>query len=60
MLSVGNNAFSYSNIENLYYNGTIEEYNNINFGNLESHPESYAKHFYVLDVNGEYYEYVKN
>ena len=60
VLSVGNNAFSYSNIENLYYNGTIEEYNNINFGNLESHPESYAKHFYVLDVNGEYYEYVKN
>lgn len=54
--TVGTSAFSLCNsLENIYYEGTLEDWNNITFGNY-ANPLDYAKHFYLLDENGEYKE----
>ena len=45
-----------SNLTNVYYTGTIEEWCNISFETIYSNPMTYAKHFYMLDENNEYYE----
>ena len=45
-----------TSLENVYYNGTIEDWCNIKFGNYLSNPMSNAEHFYMLDENNEYYE----
>ena len=55
--SIGEDAFrAYSNINNVYYNGTLEDWCNIEFSNVYSNPMSYAKHFYMKDSNNEYYD----
>ncbi len=43
-------------LENVYYKGTIEDWCNIEFSYDFSNPMQYAKHFYMLDENKEYYE----
>ena len=54
---IDDNAFlNCNNLENVYYNGTIEDWCNIEFSNEYSNPMSYAKHFYMLNSNNEYYE----
>ena len=55
--SIGYYAFyGCSSLENVYYNGTIEDWFNIEFSDYGSNPMSYAKHIYMLDFNNEYYE----
>ena len=55
--NIDNSAFyGCSKLENIYYEGTIEDWCNIEFGDLYSNPMYYAKHFYMLDENNEYYE----
>ena len=55
--SIGTNAFYYcSSLENVYYNGTIEEWCQIEFSDSFSNPMYYAEHFYMKDSNNEYYE----
>lgn len=41
-------------LENVYYKGTIEQWNNIIFYNKSSNPMKYAEHFYILDENGNW------
>lgn len=51
------NAFiNCSSLENVYYNGTIENWCNIIFSNEYSNPMSYAEHFYMLNENDIWYE----
>ncbi len=55
--SIENGAFIYCTyLENVYYDGTIESWNNITFANNYSNPMSYATKFYLLDQTGEYQE----
>ncbi len=57
--SIGVDAFvNCSWLVNVYYNGTIEDWCNITFSNVYSNPMYPAKHFYMLDENGEYYEVI--
>ncbi len=49
---VGLGAFSLlDNLKDVYYNGTIEDWCNIEFDGF-SNPMEEAKHFYILDENG--------
>lgn len=50
--------YNMTNLENLYFNGTLENWCNFKFG-LYANPMSYAKNFYILDENGSI-EYNKN
>ena len=43
---------SCSNLTNLYYNGTIENWFNISFGNASANPMSKVTNFYILDEDG--------
>ena len=43
-------------LEEVYYDGTIENWCNIQFKNSSSNPMNCAKHFYMKDSNNEYYE----
>ena len=43
-------------VDDIYYNGTIEDWCNIEFGNIYSNPMFYSKHFHMLDSNNQYYE----
>ena len=43
-------------LEEVYYDGTIEDWCNIQFKNSSSNPMDCAKHFYMKDSNNEYYE----
>ena len=60
--SIGSSAFySCSSLENVYYNGTLEDWCNIEFDDSYyygsySNPMYYAEHFYMKDSNNEYYE----
>ena len=55
--SIGSSAFNgCSSLTNVYYNGTIEDWCNISFSSVYSNPMCYAKHFYMLDENIEWYE----
>ena len=45
-----------SSLTNVYYQGTLEDWCNISFGNDTSNPMSFAEHFYMLDSNNKYYE----
>ena len=49
---IGNNAFvQCTGLKNIYYNGTIEDWCNITFEDIDSSPY-YASDFYILDENG--------
>ena len=53
---ISNYSFSCCyNLTNVYYNGTIEEWSNIIFGD-SSYLMHYAKHLFVLNENNEYVE----
>ena len=55
--SIGEYVFSYCiSLENVYYNGTIEDWCNITFYSSYSNPMYYVEHRYMLDENNEYYE----
>ena len=55
LISIGATLFSNcESLENVYYYGSIEEWNNIEFVNDD--PKIYGKHFYVLDENDNWYE----
>ncbi len=55
--SIGIIAFhNCSSLTNVYYNGTIEDWCNITFGDNDSNPMHYTSHFYMLDSNNEYYK----
>ena len=57
MTYIGENAFSNtSNLSNVYYNGTLKDWFNIKFESASSNPMYYAKHFYMLNSDNEYYE----
>lgn len=50
---VGKNAFLGCNqLAKVYYDGKIEDWLNISFGNEYSNPMYYATEFYLLDANG--------
>lgn len=54
--TIGDSAFyKCTELENVYYNGTFEEWSRIDFTTNFSNPMYYAKHFYVLE-NGNYQE----
>ena len=56
LTSIGSQAFNKcESLEKVYYNGTIEDWCNITFSSYDSNPMYYAKAFYMLDENGEYY-----
>jgi hypothetical protein len=57
--SIGEKAFAISALENVYYNGTIEDWCNIKFDSTSSNPISFGDHFYMLDSNDKYYEVTK-
>ncbi|MGM9970296.1 MAG: leucine-rich repeat domain-containing protein [Anaeroplasma sp.] len=51
--SIRNYAFYECNsLTNVYYNGSIDEWNKILFSNDYSNPMYYAKNLYILDDNG--------
>ncbi|MBQ8430932.1 MAG: leucine-rich repeat domain-containing protein, partial [Clostridia bacterium] len=57
--SIGSYAFDYCrSLTSVYYNGTIEQWCNIEFSNSYSNPMYYeynkTKQFYIKDGNGEY------
>ena len=43
-------------LQNVYYEGTIEKWCNLNFGGNYSTPMEYAKHLYILNSSNEYEE----
>lgn len=54
---VNDYAFAECNsLENVYYEGTIDDWCNITFKNSSSNPMSYAEHFYMKDENNQYNE----
>ena len=57
---IGRDAFfKCLGLENIYFNGTLEEWKNIEFYNEDSNPMIYAKHLFVLNENNEYYEVIE-
>ena len=55
--SIGSYAFcECENLTDVYYNGTLEKWCDINFIDEVSNPLCYAKHFYVLDENDNWCE----
>ncbi len=57
VISIGDYAFSEcGSLENVYYEGTLEDWCNIKFSNEYSNPMIYAQHMFMLDSNYEYYE----
>ena len=55
--SIGSGAFrSCSSLTNVYYEGTFEEWCEINFVDYYSNPMYYASHFYIKNSNSEYEE----
>ena len=55
--SIYSYAFSgCSNLESVYYNGTIEDWCKISLNDYDATPMRYAKHLYMLNENNEYYE----
>lgn len=58
--SIGFAAFSQClSLENVYYQGTINDWCNISLNSIESQPMIWAEHFLMLDSNSEYYEVTK-
>ena len=52
--SIGGYAFyNCSSIENVYFDGTIEDWCNITFLSYVSNPMYYGKNLYILDENGD-------
>ena len=50
---IGTKAFyNCTSLVNVYYEGTIEDWVNIDFANGSSNPMLYAAHFYILDDGG--------
>ena len=57
VISIGSYAFyNCTNLTDVYYNGTIEDWCNIKFNDEYSNPMYYAEKIYMLDKNNEYYE----
>ncbi len=57
VVTIGKSAFEECTaLTNVYYEGTIEDWCNITFGNHSSNPMFYAYHFYILNSNNEYEE----
>lgn len=55
--AIEENAFAAcESLKNVYYNGTIEDWCNIEFSNEYSNPMPYSKHFYMLNSNNKYEE----
>lgn len=52
--NIGISVFENSNITNVYYNGTIEQWCEIEFCNIDSNPMSKCTNFYFLDSSNEY------
>lgn len=48
--------YNCSSLTDTYYNGTLEDWCNISFENMDSSPMYYAKHFYLLNDHNEYEE----
>ena len=55
--TIGDNAFyKCTNLTSVYYNGTIEDWCNITFGNADANPMCYAKNFYIYNEEKADYE----
>src|SRR5699024_440051 len=55
--SIGWGAFYYcSRLQNVYYNGTMEDWCKIEFGDSSSNPMEYAENFYMW--NGSEYDLI--
>ena len=51
--SIGSGAFSYcTSLTNVYYDGTVEDWCNIEFDGYYSNPMNNTPNFYILDENG--------
>lgn len=57
--NIEENVFGDIYLNNVYYNGTIEDWCNIKFSNSASNPISKATNSYILDENNEYKEIAK-
>lgn len=54
VVKFANNAFiNCSNLENVYYEGTIDDWCNLTFASANANPMNYAKNFYLL-ISNEY------
>ena len=55
--NIGKSAFNNcTNLKKVYYDGTIENWCNIEFSSAYSNPMYYANYFYMLDTNNVYKE----
>lgn len=45
-----------NSLENVYYEGSLEDWCSINFETYQANPMYYAEHFFIKDQNDEYYE----
>ena len=53
--SIGKDAFlNCTNLDTVYFDGTLEEYLQIKYDNIYSNPMYYAKNFYLKDSNNNY------
>ena len=51
---IGEDAFSYfSDLESVFYDGTIEDWCSISFNSYDSNPMTFASKLYVLDNSGD-------
>lgn len=52
---IGTSAFAYTEyLKTVYYNGTVENWLNITFGDSDSNPMIHLGDFYILQENNEY------
>lgn len=57
LTTIGQNAFyNCVDLENVYYLGIIEDWCKIKFDDIYSNPMVYATHYYLKNLNNEYYE----
>ena len=60
VISIGRDAFFSSvNLVNVYYEGKISDWCNIEFTNVKSTPLYYANHFYLKDSSNEWNEFTE-
>ena len=54
--NIGTQAFTCSNLTDVYYNGTLSDWCKISFRSRDSNPMYHAQHFHLKNINGEYEE----
>lgn len=61
IIEIEHDAFyNFNSLENVYYNGTIEEWNKIIFDNIYSNPINNGGKLFILNENNEWYDVTEN